>query len=261
MPSASAIGTELVTPGSLTVCVALLGAPAASLDQDNQLYGYNVAFATEIALRLNLQPLIQQQDFGALISMVQAHTCDISVSSQNITSDRTAQVNLIPYTQAKLGFPVVVAINNPDNIQTLADLCGRDVSAALGSTFVDEVNGTGDYTASGLNAACASAEAKPINLHTYPSEIDAVQALLDNSVAAYLGNSNFFRQYPDLIQASPATLPGTRQGIGVALDHPDLTAAVSAALSEMISDGTYLKILSQYVSAQSVDNFSIIETQ
>jgi ABC-type amino acid transport substrate-binding protein len=94
---------------------------------------------------------------------------------------------------------------------------------------------------------------------TYDTELDAVQALLDGTVVAYLGNANFVSQYPDLLQESSARLPSAEQGIAVALDHPNTTAAVQASLGEMINDGTYLQILRRYLPAQSVDNFSIIE--
>jgi len=242
------------------VCLALVGAPAASLDKDGQPYGYNPAFATEIASRLNVEPMIQQQSFDELMSMIQTHACDISVSSQNITSDRSAQVNLIPYTQSKAGFPVVVAAGNPKSIASLTDLCAQKVSAAKGTTNVDAVNGVGQYQGDGINFSCEQANVPGVQLLTYDTELDAVQALLDGTVVDYLGNSNYVSQYPDLIQESSATLPSSEQGIGVALDHPALTAAVNAAMSEMISDGTYLQILRQYLPAQSVDNFSIIET-
>jgi polar amino acid transport system substrate-binding protein len=259
IPSSADLAPELATPGSLTVCLALLGAPASSLNGDHQPVGYNVAFANELASRLSLAPVIQQPNFDELISMVQTHACDVSVSSQNITADRSAQVSFIPYTQAKLGFPVVVGINNPKKINTLDDLCGLAVSAAAGSTAVDQINGTGDFIGRGLNAACETNDKKDIELHTYPTELGAVQALLDLSVVAYLGNANFVDQYPDALAKSTAVLPAARQGISVALDHPALTAGVEAALGAMISDGTYLQILRQYLPSKVVDDFSIVE--
>jgi polar amino acid transport system substrate-binding protein len=257
-PQPSGIAAEVARPGILSVCTSLVGAPATTTDENGQLIGYNVAFATEIAARLGLQPVIQQADFSALISMVQAHSCDVSVASQNITSDRSAQVSFIPYTQSKAGFPVVVSFGNPQTIKKLSDLCGQSVSAAQGTTNVDQVNGTGDFVGTGLNDACA-ADGKPaIDLHTYPTEDAAVQAVLDGTVVAYLGNSNFVAEYPNEIQKSSAELPGLWQGIGLALDHPLLIAGVQSALNAMISDGTYLEILGKYVPIQSVDNFSII---
>ncbi len=259
LPPADAIASELATPGSLVACLALVGAPAATLNSNRQVVGYNVAFADELAARLSLQSVIQEADFGELISDIQSHTCDVSVSSHNITLDRSALMNLVPYTQSKLGFPVVVATGNPRKIHELADLCGEIVSAAAGTTSVDQVNGVGDFTGGGLNDTCATDKHGLIDLRVYPSELDAVQALMDGTVSAYLGNANFVAQYPDELEDSEAMLPPFKQGIAVALDHPQLTAAVAVAIGEMISDGSYRRILEQYLPANSVDNFSIID--
>jgi len=259
IPPADAISAEIAKPGSLTVCLALMGAPASSLDNDGKVDGYNVAFASAIATRLGLDPVIQQTVFGEIPRDLAAHSCDISVSSQNITADRLAQMNLVPYTQAKQGFPVVVAAGNPTDIESLNDMCGKKVSAAAGTTNVDAVNGTGQYTGKGINGACQAAGLPQVDLRSYDTELDAVQALLDGTVVAYLGNANYVGQYPKLLQTSAANLPSAEQGIAVAIDHPVLTTAVEAALGAMIQDGTYLTLLSQYLSPDSVDNISIID--
>ena len=258
MPPASAVAAELVKPGKLAVCLALMGAPASSLDNDGNAQGYNVAFASEIAVRLGLNLVIQQTVFGEIPNDLVTHACDISVSSQNITADRLAQMNLIPYTQSKQGFPVVVAKGNPQQIGTLTDLCGHKVSAATGTTSVDAVNGTGQYIGSGIDSECQAVGGQPLDLRSYATELDAVQALLDDTVVAYLGNANYVSQYPNLLEGSSAKLPSAEQGIAVALDHPNLTTAIESALGAMITDGTYLQLLGQYMSPDSVDNISII---
>jgi polar amino acid transport system substrate-binding protein len=261
MPPSDDIKAELIDPKSLTSCIAQMGAPASSLDADYQLSGYNVAFAQEIADRLGVKSVIRDAQFSELVSMLDSQECDIAVSSQNITADRAAQINLVPYTQAKLGFPVVVAKGNPLGIAALDDLCGQTVSAAAGTTNVDFVNGSGDFSGRGLNETCATNGGAAAELKTYPSELAALRALINGDVAAYLGNSNFATQpeFIGLVEASAATLPGSRQGIGIALDHPNLTTAVKSTLGAMMRDGTYLQILSQYIATQSVDNFSVIE--
>jgi polar amino acid transport system substrate-binding protein len=261
LPPSDVYKAELFDPSSLTSCVALVGAPAASLDNKNDVSGYNVAFADAIASRLGVKSVIRDAQFDELIAMLESHECDVAVSSQNITADRSSQINLVPYTQSKQGFPVVVATGNPLSIDSLEELCGRVVSAATGTTNVDVVTGSGDYAGRGLTQNCADQGLAAITLETYPTEIAALDALINGAVSAYLGNSNFATQaeYKNLIQTSAATLPGTHQGIGVALDHPNLTTAVEAALGAMIVDGSYVRVLSEYIASQSVDNFSIVE--
>ena len=98
------------------------------------------------------------------------------------------------------------ATGNPKKIGAPSDLCGLAVSAAAGTTSVDQVTGAGDFSGRGLNDACLQSGKNEIDLHTYATELDAVQALLDATVVAYLGNANFVSQYPDLIEDSPASI-------------------------------------------------------
>jgi len=258
MPPAAAIEGELSEPGALTACLSVVGAPATTLDDQGQLAGYNVSFATEIAERLGLELATREPLFDALIDIVREHECDIAVSSQNLTASRLELVNFTAYTKSSQ--PVLVAFGNPSNIDTLMELCGEPVSANEGTTHVDLVNGAGDYSGRGLNAACASAGQPLINLHTFETESHAVTALLSGDVIACLGNSGFAQEFPGQIEFSDAILPVARQGITTAHDRPILHAAVEATLHQMFSDGTYRAILIHHLpNDESVSIVSILE--
>jgi len=247
-----------VAPGVLTACVAVVGSPAAGLTEEGQLEGYNVAFATELASRLGLEIDVQQPLFEDLIEQVSSHACDISVSSQNITSARSAEVSFVPYTRSSQ--PVVVEVGNPESIYTLEDLCGLTVSTTAGTTHVDLVEGTGDYVGQGINDQCAAGGGEGIELLSFQSELEAVTALLDGDAVAYLGNPSFVFDFPDQIVYSEADLPPAQQGISVALDHPNLLASIESALAAMIGDGVYRGILVEYLpNEESVDAISIQE--
>jgi polar amino acid transport system substrate-binding protein len=258
MPSADELATELAVPGTLTICLALLGEPAAVIDESGEPDGYNVAFARELASRMGLTPSFQQTVFGELTTSIRAHACDVSVSSQNITDSRAAAMALTPYTQSVQ--PVLVYKGNPLGILELGDLCGRTVSAASGSTHVDFVNGTGDFSDDGLNETCRDAGEEPVEVVTFETETEAVQALVDGEVNAYLGNPNFYYDFVDDLDFSGAALPSAVQGIATALDRPLLTQAVRYALDEMIADGTYRSILLQYLlTEENAEAVSIAE--
>jgi len=243
-----ALDAELAAPGKLTVCVALLGALAAAEDASGKLAGYNVDFAAEIAGRLALAPELVVTPFAGLLDRVESHGCDVSISSQNITAGRLEHVDFVPYTRASQR--ILVAIGNPAGIDDLGGLCGQLVSTTEGSIFADMVEGAGDFEGIGLSQACLASGDLPIEVHKFAEQKQAVQALLDGSVAAHLGNPNYAYDYPDQLAQSTATLPPSRQGIGVAKDHPSLRAAVEQALSAMIADGTYHDILLRYLESE-----------
>ena len=260
-------GAGLVTPGTLTVCLAPVGLPAAGVaygptgaQLSSELVGYNVDFAREIADRLELAPTLVETPFAELLAAVAGHRCDVSISSQNITTGRSEVVDFVPYTRARQR--VLVAKDNPLSIATIEGLCGRLVSATDGSILVDMVEGSGDFGGYGLSQACLASGRQPIEVHRYSDHEQAVQALLDGSVAAHLGNPNFVFRYPDELAQSPATLPAARQGIAVAKDRPELRQAVAEALREMIDDGTYHAILLEHLgSEERVRAGSIAESE
>jgi polar amino acid transport system substrate-binding protein len=246
-------------PGTLNVCLALVGAYAAT-SSDGELVGYNVSLAREIAARLGLELEFQHPLFEEVIDLIVGHECDVSVSSQNITTSRLGLISMIPYTESEVGQPVLVAIGNPTNIDSLLALCGRSVSATAGTTHVDLVRGRSDFADAGLNDDCREAGEDPIDLELYETDLEAVNALIEGDVVAYLGNPGFVAAYPDSIDYAQTSLPPARQGIGVALDHPTLFGAVDSALGAIIGDGTYRQILSEHLpNAESVDFVSIEE--
>lgn len=258
MPPAANIDAELTTAGALTACLSVVGAPATGLSGDGQLVGYNVSLAAEIAERLGLDLETQEPLFDDLIDRIRDHQCDISVSSQNITTSRLQLVDFVAYSKSIQ--PVLVAIDNPHDINTLTDLCGQTVSATEGTTHADLVNGTGDFGGDGLNDGCLAAGRPPIDLQTHETESHAVTALLRGDVAAYLGNPNFAFEFSEQIQYSDATLPPGRQGIATAKDRPALHAAVAATLAGMMADGTYRSILVEHLpNDASVQAVSILE--
>ena len=256
----SGLEAQLVTPGTLTTCVSIVGLPAAGLTEEGRLDGYNVAFATEIAARLGLDLVILQPLFEDLIDQVTSNECDVAISSLNMTAVRSTQVSFVPYTRSTQ--PVVVTSGNPESILTLADLCGLAVSAAAGTTHVDLVEGLGDYSGQGLSERCTSAGDQPIDLQTFQTELEAVTKLLEGDVVAYLGNPNFVFDFPDQLQYAEASLPPARQGMAVALDRPSVLEAVETTFQSMIDDGVYRGILLQYLPNQaSVDAVSILEPE
>jgi ABC-type amino acid transport substrate-binding protein len=256
-PLPSGLDAQLITPGTLTTCVSVVGLPAAGLTEEGQLDGYNVAFATEIAARMGLELAIVQPLFEDLMEEVTTSQCDVAISSLNITAERSTEVSFVPYTRSTQ--PVVVTSGNPQTIDSLESLCGLAVSAATGTTHVDLVEGLGDYAGQGLSDSCTTAGDQPIDLQTFPTELEAVTALLDGEVVAYLGNPNYVFEFPDELQYAEASLPPARQGMAVALERPAVLEAIQSTFQSMLDDGVYRGILIQYLPNQeSVDAVSIL---
>jgi polar amino acid transport system substrate-binding protein len=249
-PAGQVPDAELIFPGKLIICSDLPYPPQEFFDAQGNAIGSDVEIGQEIATRLGLTPEIQNSVFDTIIAALTGGKCDIIISAQNITSDRTKQVDMIPFYQAGQSF--VVAKGNPAGIKAQTDLCGKKIAAETGTTEVDYLKGTGDYKGQGLSAACTSAGNAAINTKAFGKDSDALLALQSGQVDAYFADSPvagyYTVQHPDQFELSGVTLGVALEGISVAKDdaHKDLRDAVQQTLIAMITDGKYLEILKKY---------------
>ena len=239
---------QLVFPGKLLICSDMPYPPQEFFDDQGNPIGSDIEIGYEIARRLALQPEIVNSVFDTIIPALTGGKCDIIISAQNITAARKKQVDMITYFQAGQSF--VVAKGNPQNIKTQQDLCGKAIAAETGTAEVDALNGTGDYEGQGLSAQCTKAGKAKISIKAFPKDSDALLALQGGQVDAYFTDSPvagyYVVQHAEAFELSGLTLGITKQGISVDKEHPELKAAVQKALSQMVNDGTYLKILQKF---------------
>ena len=247
-PVASVPADQLAFPGILTVCIDIPYPPQEFFDAEGNPTGADPDIAAALAQRLGLADRVENSVFSTIIEAVTSGKCDIIISAQNITTDRLGQVNMIPYFQAGQAF--VVAKGNPAGIHTELDLCGKKAAAETGTTEVDYVNGTGDYAGGGLNKKCAAAGKAAVNMHEYEKDTDALLALSSGQVDAYFADSPvagyYTVQQPDQFELSGVTVEVAQEGISVPKDKPELGAALVTALKAMMTDGSYLQILTKY---------------
>ena len=239
---------QLAFGGKLLICSDMPYPPQEFFDNSGTPIGSDIEIGQEIAKRLALEPTIVNSVFDTIIPALTGGKCDIIISAQNITAARKKQVDMITYFQAGQSF--LVAKGNPQNIKTQQDLCGKAIAAETGTTEVDYLNGTSDFQGQGLSDQCTKAGKAKINVKTFPKDSDALLALQGGQVDAYFADSPvagyYAVQHPDAFELSGLTLGVAKEGISVSKDHPELRAAVQRALSQMVGDGTYLKILQKY---------------
>jgi polar amino acid transport system substrate-binding protein len=255
-PVAQVPAEALGQKGRLAICVDFPYPPQEFFDENGNPQGLDVEIGTEIANRLGLKVQFINSVFDTIIAAVKAGKCDIILSAQNITADRQKQVSMIPYFQA--GQALVAAKGNPDNINTLLDLCGKSAAAESGTTEADYLQGTGDYKGKGLIAQCTAAGKKPVNVVVTQKDTDALQQLQSGKVSVYFADSPtaayYTVQHPELFQLVGQVVEPAVEGISVPCGQDDCTKApltplgqaVQTALKSMIADGAYAKILAKW---------------
>jgi polar amino acid transport system substrate-binding protein len=251
--------------GKLLVCSDFPYPPMEFYDENGNPTGADVELGNEIGTRLGLQTQWVNSVFDTIIAAVTGGKCDIIMSDQNVTVDRSKQITQMPYFKA--GQSMVVAKGNPQNINTPLDTCGTSVAAESGTTEVDYLNGTGDYDpvkgsadlkGKGLNAQCTKAGKKPVIPVVTVKDSDALLQLQSGKVSVYFADTPvaayYVIQHPDQFQLVGSVIDPILVGVGMPCGQADCTGApltplgqaVKAALLNMMSDGTYLKILTKY---------------
>jgi polar amino acid transport system substrate-binding protein len=253
-PTTAALPTvpadQLIKAGTLTVCSDTSYPPQESLDANNDAIGSDIDLITALAQKLGLSVDVKTTNFDTIIPALTGGTCDIIVSAQTITTERQAQVDMIPYFAAGQSF--VVLKGNPENIKTQDDLCGKTIAAQSGTIEADHITGGGsgyDQT-TGLSPLCVAAGKPAITLKTYTKDTDALQALQSGIVVAHFTDEPVagyeVAQSNGAFELSPLTLERGVEGISVTKNHTALRDAIKATLLAMIADGSYMQILTKW---------------
>ena len=260
-PVASIPAASLAQANHLLICTDFPYPPQEYFDANGDPQGLDIEIGNQIASRLSLKVQYVNSVFDTIIAAVTSGKCDIIISAQNITADRSKQISQIPYFEA--GQSMVAAKGNPQGINTTMDLCGKSAAAESGTTEADYLAGTGDYKDKGLTQACTAAGKKEINVVVTQKDTDALQQLQSGKVAVYFADSPvaayYTVQHPDQFQVVGQVLEPIAEGIGVPCGAADCTnaplsplgQAVKGALDGMKADGTYLKILTKFNLASS----------
>jgi len=179
--------------------------------------------------------------FDGLITGLQSGRYDIIMSAMSATEERAQEISFVHYFN--VGTSILVQRGNPENIESLEDLCGHTVALQRGTTQEEVVTEQ--------QAAC---EEQGDTLEILPFDRDteallqvksgrAVADLNDFPVAAYTAQTESggedFEVVGEQIDAGP-------YGIGISKEDAELRDAIVAALEAVIEDGTYDEILEKW---------------
>jgi polar amino acid transport system substrate-binding protein len=250
--------STLVLKGKLEICADFPYPPMEFYDDNGNPEGSDVEIGNEIGRRLGLQTQWVNTVFDTIIEALQSPKCDLIISDMNITADRNKQISFIKYFQA--GQSMLAAKGNPQNINSMTDLCGKSVAVESGTTEADYLQGTGDYaTSGGVTQDCTKAGKPAPNVVIAQKDSDALQQLQSGKVAVYFADSPVTAYYvvtqPNQFQLVGQVVGLTPVGIGLSCGSATdctnapltpLGQAVETVLKSMMADGTYQKILDKW---------------
>ena len=237
-PTASlAAGVPELADGTLQVGSDIAYAPIEFYEEGTQNpVGLDVDIAKALAKELGVKVEFMNTGFDGLIGALQAKRFDIIMSSMTVTEKRQQEIDFIPYFTAGTG--ILVQAGNPKNIQSLADLCGKNVAVQLGTIQVDQLDAQ--------NEQCA----QKISITTFDQNPLAVEQLrlgrADAVTADYPVAANDARLSQGALEVVGTQFEAAPYGIGLRKDSTALNAAITKALQAIMDSGEYDKILADW---------------
>jgi polar amino acid transport system substrate-binding protein len=177
--------------------------------------------------------------FDSLIPGVVSGRYQISTADFGVTKPRLKQIDFV--TEFPIGTGFAVKKGSGIKIEKASDLCGHTVGVVAGTYYIDQLRGA--------NKDCAAAGLKDITLQSYPNDGARVLAVTNGRVEI-TGTNEDSMAYTIASQNVPLELQKfVYEPVEQAIVIPKgdkLGPAVEAAMKELVSNGTYAKILKKW---------------
>ena len=193
-----------------------------------------------IAQKLGLELVIDDMEFGSVITSVQSGKADMAMAGLTVTEERMKNVD---FTDSYATGVQVIIVPEGSDIQTVDDLSNDKMIGVQDGTTgyiycsspVEDGGYGEDHVTSYTNGAMAIEALKG-------GKVDAV--VIDNEPA------KAFVAVNDGLKILDTEYIVENYAIGISKDNPALCEAVNNALKELIADGSVQMIVDKYITAE-----------
>jgi len=224
---------QIRADGVLRVANTQANPPYSFVDESNNVVGFDVDVAEEIASRIGIDEVeFIVGTFQTFIPGLQSDKWDVVVSGLTITEERQEQVDFsCPYQVNDVAIFVAQGV---EGIEEEADLAGRRIAVTAGGTQEEQAN-----------------QIEGATVLTYDNATLALSDVAAGRADAYIG-SKFTGAYladQNNLDVSPAEGYLSREINAMAFPkgQEELIAAADEALAEMIDDGTLSDISREWL--------------
>ena len=246
---AAKVPASIKADGVITVGSDTTYAPSEFIAADGKtIEGFDIDLFDLVAQKLGLKAKFVTAPFDSIIAGVGSQKYEIGVSSFTINSDREAQVNMISYFNA--GTQWSTKKGNPAKVDP-GNACGKRIAVQTGTVQVDDLTKR--------NQDCTSAGKPAITIDQYQAQSDATAAVVSGKDDAGLADSPVMayavKQTNGQLELLGKVYDSAPYGYVVKKDQTDFAQALASAVKELISDGSYQKVLEKWgVQAGAITN-------
>jgi polar amino acid transport system substrate-binding protein len=230
--------TYIINRGKLILGLDDSFPPMGFRNENNEIVGYDVDLAKEVAKRMGVELVLQPIDWNAKEQELNTKEIDCIWNGFTITDERK---KVITYSPPYLGNAQVIVVKGNSPVRTLADLKGKIIGLQAGSSSVDALDEAVELKASVKEVI----EYKDYLTALMDLDVGGADAILIDLVVA---NDNINRSGKNF-RILEETLAAEQFGIGFRKGEDALMNKVWETLLEMAKDGTAAKIATRWLGA------------
>jgi polar amino acid transport system substrate-binding protein len=212
--------------------------PMGYRNENNEIVGYDIDLAKEVARRLGVELVPQPIDWNAKEQELNTGEIDCIWNGFTITEERKQNIY---YTPPYLKNAQVIVVKSNSPVQTLASLTGKIAGTQAGSSSVDAIEDAPAFKASLKDVI----EYKDFLTALMDLDVGGIDAVVIDLVVA---NDNINRS-GKAFRILTETLGEEEFGIGFRKNDKALGDKVWATLLEMARDGTVARISTKWLGA------------
>ena len=205
--------------------------PLGFRDDNNNIVGYDIDLAKEVAKRLGVEFKAQPIDWDAKEMELETGKIDCIWNGFTITEER---IQALSFTAAYLNNDQVLVVRDDSGINSLEDMKGKIVGIQSGSSAQEAVDDNDSFANSLSNLIMFKDNITALN----DLEIGGVDGVVMDSVVANYSIAQTKKAFKVIDE------PLANEGYGIAFrkTEPELRDKVWSILKEMQSDGTVTAI-------------------
>lgn len=233
----SLVPAKYRSAGTISVATATGNPPYETIEPGQTApVGFDIDVITAVVKNLGLTADITVVQFPSIVVGLADGRFDAGISSLTITAAREQQLDMVTYM--KIGTGLLVQAGNPDGINGIADLCGKTVGVAQGSSNLLPLQAEQQH--------CGSSPIKIVQTNgndfvaLQSNRVEAMALDAAGAVATAKANPSTFEAVPNAVYGAGLA------GIAVGKSNSGLAAAFEASLKSLIANGTYGKLLAKW---------------
>ena len=215
--------------------------PFSSVDPNFQVVGFDIALIQEVGRRLQIPVEIQNHAFEGLPGALQLNQIDLAIAAMAITPERVTQMSFSPVYYVN---QTAILARNDSAITSITDfnqLAGLRVGVRRGTTYEKMVQSLL------VDTKLMSAD----KLLSYKQTDESVRDLIANRVDVVLLGEATADYYGSQQNLRVVGKGFHEQDLAIAmrLGTPRLKAEIDRVMDEMLTDGTVLSLIQQYIQS------------